>query len=228
MHDSGRKKQLVELALTLLVVGSVWGFLEMTLGSFLHAIHFPQKGAVMGGIAVSLMAFFTTITGKPGLVPLLGVIAALLKPFSALIYGVPVLSPFIVNPSLAIILEALAFSAVVITFKKALEKSIPAKISAGMLAGALGITLYAAVASVFGLGMWATLDLTATIQTALTNALPVALAGGLMLAAGNYAGKVSVATLYNLKTAYPKAYVTALLSIAILSWTIPFVLEVGI
>ncbi len=228
MHDAGRKKQLAELALTLLVIGSVWGFLEMTLGGFLHAIHFPQKGAVMGGIAVSLMAFFTTITGKPALVPLLGVIAALLKPFSAFIYGIPVLSPFIVNPSIAIMLEALAFSVVVITFKKALGKSIPAKMSAGMLAGALGISFYAAVASIFGLGMWATLDLAATIQTALTNALPVALAGGLMLAGGDYAGRVSMTTLYNLKKAYPKAYLTALLTIAILSWTIPVYFGVGI
>ncbi len=121
MHNADRKIQGLELLLTIMAIGSVWGLLEMTFGGFLHAIHFPHKGAVMGGIAVSLMAFFTTITGKPALVPLLGVTAALLKPFSALMYGVPVLSPFIVNPSIAIMLEALAFSAVVITLKKTVK-----------------------------------------------------------------------------------------------------------
>ncbi len=99
------------IALTVIVIGSVWGFSEMTLGGFLHIIHFPQTGAIMGGLAISFMAIFVTVTGKPSLVPILGVIAASFKPFDAIIFGVPVLSPYVINPAIAIVMEALAFRA---------------------------------------------------------------------------------------------------------------------
>src|SRR3989338_8254005 len=94
---------------TIIVVGSIWGLFEMTLGGFLHAVHFPQKGAIMGGLAISFMAIFVTMTRKPSLVPIIGVIAASFKLFDAIIFRVPLLSPYVVNPATAIIIEALAF-----------------------------------------------------------------------------------------------------------------------
>jgi len=226
MQKLGRR-QTLELVLLVLLIGSVWGILEITLGSFLHAIHFPQKGAVMGGLAVSLMAFFTALTGKPQLVPLLGLIAALLKPFSVFYLSVPLLSPFIINPGLAIILEAVAFTAVVLVGKKVMAKTVAAKMVAGMMAGAFGIIAYAFVASIIGLGMWPALALAEKVQVALTAALPVALAGGLMLVAGDYAGKLSFGRLNAIKMFYPKAYYSALAFLVFFSWVLPPLFKVG-
>ncbi len=81
------------LALTVAAVGSLWGLAEVSLGGLLHAVHFAQKGAVMGGIAVALMACFAAATGRPALVPLLGVIAASFKPMAAMLFALPALSP---------------------------------------------------------------------------------------------------------------------------------------
>lgn len=59
--DTNRWQRILTISLTVIVIGSVWGLFEMTLGGFLHAIHFPQKGAVMGGLAISFMAIFELV-----------------------------------------------------------------------------------------------------------------------------------------------------------------------
>ncbi|GAH50010.1 unnamed protein product [marine sediment metagenome] len=56
IEDSGKQQRLVHLIIGILVFGSIWGFFEATLGGFLHMIIFPNKGAIMGGIGVALMA----------------------------------------------------------------------------------------------------------------------------------------------------------------------------
>jgi hypothetical protein len=97
----------------ILVFGSIWGLVEATLGGALHLVHFAYKGAITGGIGMAIMAAFVVTYRRPGLVLWLGVIAALFKPLSAVIYGQPVFAPFVVNPASAILLEGLAFTLVV-------------------------------------------------------------------------------------------------------------------
>ncbi len=220
-------KGLLALALTIIVIGSVWGLVEMTLGGFLHAIHFPQKGAIMGGLALSFMAIFVTMTGKPSLVPLLGIIAASFKPFDAIIFGVPFLSPYVINPAIAIVTEALAFSAVVVVLKMTIDRHLFARAGAGILAGSLGYVFYATFASVFGLGMWPTLAFTGKLQVILTNATPIAIMGAIMLVAGYYVGRASVPKLSTLKEAYPQLYYSASLALVSLCWAIPIVFRLG-
>jgi hypothetical protein len=221
-------KRILAISLTIIVIGSVWGFFEMTLGGFLHIIHFPQKGAVMGGLAVSFMAIFVAITGKPSLVPILGVIAASFKPFDAIIFGVPVLSAYIINPAIAIVMEALAFSAVAVVLKTAIDKRLLARASAGILAGSLGYISYAAFASIFGLGIWPTLDFTAKLQFILTNATPIAITGAIMLVAGYYVGRASMPRLSIFKELRPKLYYSTSLALVLLCWVIPIVFQSGV
>jgi hypothetical protein len=221
-------KRILAISLTIIVIGSVWGFFEMTLGGFLHIIHFPQKGAVMGGLAVSFMAIFVAITGKPSLVPILGVIAASFKPFDAIIFGVPVLSAYIINPAIAIVMEALAFSAVAVVLKTAIDKRLLARASAGILAGSLGYISYAAFASIFGLGIWPTLDFTAKLQFILTNATPIAIMGAIMLVAGYYVGRASMPRLSIFKELRPKLYYSTSLALVLLCWVIPIVFQSGV
>ena len=217
-------KKILAICLIVLIIGSVWGFFEMTLGGFLHIMHFPQKGAIMGGLAISFMAFFVTMTGKPSLVPILGFIAASFKPLDAIIFGVPIGSPFIVNPAIAIVMEALAFSAVAVILKTAIDKHLLARAGTGIMAGYLGYVFYAAFASIFGLGIWPTLALTEKLQLILVNATPIAIIGAVMLVAGHYVGRASVPRLLIFKNLRPKLYYSASFSLVILCWVIPIVL----
>ena len=217
-------KKILAICLIVLIIGSVWGFFEMTLGGFLHIMHFPQKGAIMGGLAISFMAFFVTMTGKPSLVPILGFIAASFKPLDAIIFGVPIGSPFIVNPAIAIVMEALAFSAIAVILKTAIDKHLLARAGTGIMAGYLGYVFYAAFASIFGLGIWPTLALTEKLQLILVNATPIAIIGAVMLVAGHYVGRASVPRLLIFKNLRPKLYYSASFSLVILCWVIPIVL----
>ena len=221
-------KRILAISLSIIVIGSVWGFFEMTLGGFLHIIHFPQKGAIMGGLAISFMAIFVTITGKPSLVPILGVIAASFKPFDAIIFGVPVGSPYVINPAIAIVMEALAFSAVTVALKTAIDKRLLARAGAGILAGSLGYVFYAAFASIFGLGMWPALDFTAKFQLILANATPIAITGGIMLVAGCYMGRANVPRLSTLKEFRPRLYYSTSFALVLLCWTIPIIFRLGV
>ena len=221
--SKNRWGELLAISLTIIVIGSVWGLVEMTLGGFLHAIHFPQKGAIMGGLAISFMAIFVTITGKPSFVPILGVIAASFKPFGAIIFGVPFLSPYVINPAIAIVLEALAFSAVAVVLKTAIDRRLLARVGTGILAGSLGYVFYAAFASIFGLGMWPTLAFSEKLQFILTNATPIAVMGAIMLVAGCYVGKVTVPRLLTFKELRPQLYYSTSFALVLLCWVIPIV-----
>jgi hypothetical protein len=222
-----RAKGMLSIAVAILVIGSIWGLLEMTLGGFLHTIHFAHKGAVMGGLAISLMAVFVTITKKPLLVPILGVIAAAFKPFSAFIFGVPVMSPFVINPAIAIVMEAMAFGAIVLILKSAIDKRLFARAGAGFAAGILGITFYAIIASLFGLGQWAFLDLESKIQSVMATGIPVALAGAVMMVAGQFTGKLSLPHLVSVEKLHPRFYYPVSLALVAFSWAIPPMFRLG-
>ena len=211
----------LSIILSVMVIGSIWGLLEMALGGFLHTIHFVQTGAVMGGLAISLMALFLSITRKPLLIPALGVIAASFKPFSALIFGQPVLSPYVINPATAIIVEAMAFATVAFIFNRAIEKHILARAGGGFLAGALGIVFYAAIASAFGMGKWPMLDMAAKLHTIVNTATPVALAGAVTMVTGSFIGKLSLRALSDFSKLYPPLYYAASMVLVISCWAIP-------
>ena len=57
------KYKPIHLLIGVLVFGSAWGFLEATLGGFLHVILFPNKGAIMAGIGRGLAAVLWVTVG---------------------------------------------------------------------------------------------------------------------------------------------------------------------
>ena len=216
-----RWKTTIVLSLAVLLFGSIWGLVEMTLGAFLHTIHLPQKGAIMGGFAISLMTLFTIVTNRPSLVPLLGIIAASFKPLDAVILGVPPWSPYIVNPAVAIILEALAFGAVVVILKNVIDKHLYARPLAGITAGYMGFIFYAVFASVLGRGIWPTLTFSEKLQFIWTNATPIAVAGAFALILGYYLGKAGAPRMSVFKQSHPQMFYSATLAIVLACWIIP-------
>jgi hypothetical protein len=211
---------LLSAIVGIVLFGSIWGLLEATLGGFLHLIYFPYKGAIMGGIGISIMAAFVVTYRRPKLVFLIGVIAALFKPLSALIYGQSVFSPFVVNPASAILLEALAFSLVVSLLFKGFESSIKMRIGAGVSAGYLSIILYAVLASAIGMGKWASWGFVERLTSALTDGTGLAIAGTALLLLGYLVSIKLRPNFWQFMTARPKAFYASTTATIVSCWII--------
>jgi hypothetical protein len=209
---------ILRVVIGILVFGSIWGLVEATLGGALHLIHFAYKGAITGGIAMAIMAAFVVTYRQPRFVFWLGVIAALFKPLSALIYGQPIFAPFVVNPASAILLEALAFTVVVSLLFKGFESSIKTRIAAGISAGYLSTILYAILASTIGMGNWASWGLTERITAALTDGTALAIAGTALLLLGYLVSTKLRPNFWQLMIVKPKAFYASTVAITVFCW----------
>lgn len=211
---------ILRVVIGILVFGSIWGLVEATLGGFLHLIHFTYKGAITGGFGMAIMATFVTTYRRPKLVFWIGVIAALFKPLSALIYDQPIFAPFVVNPASAILLEALAFTLVVSLLFKGFESSIKMRIGAGVLAGYLSIILYAVLASAVGMGKWASWGVTERLTSVLTDGTGLAIAGTCLLLLGHLVGTKLRPNFWQLMTVKPKAFYASTIAITAFCWIV--------
>jgi len=143
IESRGSKQQgLVHLVIGILVFGSIWGFLEATLGGFLHMIIFPNKGAIMSGIGVTIMALALAIYKKPRMPLGIGIIAASFKLLDVWIFSLPITSIHIINPAMAIIAESLAFTLVATFVMDKIAKNAFIGIGAGALVGLMSATVW--------------------------------------------------------------------------------------
>jgi len=215
LSESG---SILRLVIGILVFGSIWGLMEATLGGALHFVHLPYKGAITGGIAMAIMATFVVMYRRPKLVFWIGVIAALFKPLSAVIYVDPIFGPSVVNPASAILLEALAFSLVVSLVFKGFESSIKVRIGAGVAAGYLSFILFGPLASAAGMGNWASLGLAETLSKVFAEGTALAIAGTLMLLLGHLVGTKLRPNFWQLMAAKPRAFYSSTLAITAFCW----------
>ncbi len=102
-NEKSKLSIMLRLFLDVLLFGSVWGILEATLGTLLHLPFVDKAGmyaassTIMVPIAYYLMANCYKRTGKFYALPMMGVIAALLKLTVAFIVG---FSPRVYNPAI--------------------------------------------------------------------------------------------------------------------------------
>jgi len=204
----------------IVLFGSIWGLFEATVGGFLHLIHFAYKGAIMGGIGMAIMAAFVVTYRRPKLVFWVGLIAALFKLLSALIYGSLIFAPFVVNPASAILMEALAFTLVVSLLFKGFESSIKMRIAAGVSAGYLSIILFAILASAIGMGNWASWGLAERLSSVFTNGTGLAIIGTCLLLLGHLVGRKLRPNFWQLMTVKPKAFYASTIAITAFCWII--------
>jgi hypothetical protein len=186
----------------------------------LHLVHFTYKGAITGGIAMSIMAAFVVTYRRPRLVFWIGVIAALFKPLSALIYGQPVFSPFVVNPASAILLEGLAFTLVASLLFKGVESSIKTRVAVGISAGYLSAILYAVLASAVGMGRWASWGATERLVAALTDGTALAIAGTALLFLGHLVGTKLHPRFWQLRSTKPSLFYASTTATIVGCWAI--------
>lgn len=218
LKNHSQSGNVLRVIIGILVLGSIWGFVEATLGGALHLVHFAYKGAVTGAIAMAIMGAFVVMYRRPKLVFWLAAIAALFKPLSALIYGQPVFSPFVVNPASAILLEGLAFTLVVSLAFKGFESSIKARIAAGISAGYLSAILYAILASAVGMGRWASWGMTERVTAALTDGTALAIAGTALLLLGYVVSTKLRPNFWQFMTAKPRAFYASTVAITAFCW----------
>lgn len=211
---------ILRVVIGILVFGSIWGLVEATLGGALHLMHFAYKGAITGGIGMSIMAAFVVTYRRPKLAFWLGVIAALFKPLSALIYGQPIFAPFVVNPASAILLESLGFTVAVSLLFKGFESSIKTRIATGISAGYLSAILYAILASAIGMGNWASWGATERVTAALTDGTALAIAGTALLLLGYLVSTKLRPNFWQLMTAKPKAFYVSNIAIMAFCWIV--------
>ena len=102
-NSKDRQQSIVHLIIGILIFGSIWGFFEATLGGFLHLIIFPNKGAIMAGIGVAVMASALALYKRPSILPGIGIVAALFKLLDVWLFALPITSIHIINPATAII-----------------------------------------------------------------------------------------------------------------------------
>ncbi len=101
-----------------IILGSVWGFLEVALGMGLRACAASLSGSVMTGVALFFIAVGWTSTRRWFVPVLIVLIASIFKLFDALILALPVIHGAIANPVFAFWTEGFAFILLIMVFSR--------------------------------------------------------------------------------------------------------------
>ena len=109
---------------TLAVFGTLWGVVEISLGSVLHAINIPMTGLVLAAVGLMIALIGRFFVPKRGSTIFVGVIATILKLFS--------IGAIIVGPMIGILAEALIAELVLSIIGSPIRASF-------VLAGVLGV-----------------------------------------------------------------------------------------
>jgi hypothetical protein len=106
-----KSKKLSPIWLKAAMLGSVWGSIEIIVGSFLHNLRIPFAGTVLAAIGVCLLVAGQFIWNERGLIWRAGLICALMKSISP--------SAVIIGPMIGIFSEALVLELFARSFRGA-------------------------------------------------------------------------------------------------------------
>jgi hypothetical protein len=136
-------RTIIQIAL----FGSLWGFIEATLGGVLHLALVPFTGTIMASVGFAILFAAMRSGVKPVQLPLIAIVAASFKFLDVPLFGLPLFAITVVNPAVAIASQGLAFA---LLFGRAPQADRIASLAPRMLgAAALSIVLFNAI-SVFG------------------------------------------------------------------------------
>lgn len=102
------RKEFKDIWLKAAVLGSLWGSIEIIIGSFFHNIRLPMAGTILAVLGISLLAAFGQNWKDKGLFWRAGLISAVMKSVSP--------SAILIGPMTGILLEALLFEMAVFLF----------------------------------------------------------------------------------------------------------------
>lgn len=136
-----RRRTARDLLIGLLVLGSVWGFLEVVLGGAMKAGSIPYKGDVLTGLGMLLMGIAVAMYRKPLMLIAIAAVAIGVRQLS-----VPILhlSTFCkANSSLAVLLGGTALAGASALAGRRLERGTRSHVITGFSAGlAAGISFF--------------------------------------------------------------------------------------
>jgi hypothetical protein len=90
------------------VIGSLWGSIEIIIGSFFHNLKIPMAGTVLASFGIILISAFAQIWKEKGLFWRAGLICAIMKSISP--------SAVLIGPMTGIFMEALLFEFSLVLF----------------------------------------------------------------------------------------------------------------
>ncbi|MCF6367133.1 MAG: hypothetical protein L3J35_13160 [Bacteroidales bacterium] len=102
------KKEFKDIWLKAAVIGSLWGSIEIIVGSFFHNVRIPMAGTILAVLGISLLAAFGQSWKDKGLFWRAGLISAVMKSVSP--------SAILIGPMTGILLEGILFEIAVFLF----------------------------------------------------------------------------------------------------------------
>jgi hypothetical protein len=141
----GGSRAFRDVLIGLLVIGSVWGFLEVVLGGAMKAGNIPYKGDLLTGLGMLLMGIAVAMYRKPLMLLAIAAVAVGVRQLS-----VPILhlSTFCkANSCIAVLLGGAALAGASALAGRRLERGVRPRLIAGFAAG------LAAASSFFFIGM---------------------------------------------------------------------------
>jgi hypothetical protein len=103
----------------LILIGVIWGFLEATLGGFLHSLQSPVTGAIMMPIGFGLLHLGFRNGLKPVHIFYASLIAASFKFIDPLLFSMPFFHIRVLDPAAAIIIQGSVYVILVGVLPKA-------------------------------------------------------------------------------------------------------------
>ncbi len=140
-HKQNAAPTVRDIVIVLIVLGSVWGFLEVGLGGAMKAGNIPYKGDILTGLGIGLMAIGFAFFRKPMVLIGIAAVAVMVRQMA-----VPMLhlSFFCkANSSLAVMLGGGALAGSVAVAGRRIGTSKASRVAAGLSAGLMaGIGFY--------------------------------------------------------------------------------------
>jgi len=127
--DEIMRTQRVDLLITILVLGSLWGLSEVVLGGVITAAGLPYRAGILTGVGIAIMGIFTGMFRKPLMLVGIALVAILCKQLVVPIIHVSVMCQ--ANSCLAVMLEGLALAGVMSLAGRKLERGHLAQIASG-------------------------------------------------------------------------------------------------
>jgi hypothetical protein len=125
-----------DAAIAIVVLGSVWGFLEVVLGGAMKSASIPYKGDLLTGLGIGLMAVLLALGSRPAALLGVAAVAIAAKQLVVPILGLSVMCK--ANSCLAVGLAGGALAATSAVAGGRLARGIAPRVVAGVAAGLLG------------------------------------------------------------------------------------------
>lgn len=129
-----KRKSILNIVLTVVFFGAIWGLLEATIGYILHWLPSMVSGLVMFPIGAALMYAAYRNTDKKSVIIYVGLIAAAIKAIN-LLMPLPAIGPIkVINPMVSIVLQALVVFGLSFLFERKTKDVKSTFIQVGLIA----------------------------------------------------------------------------------------------